>query len=277
MSKARPNSPKTIVITGAARGIGLATAARLVAAGNRLAISDIDGDLAEAEAIKLGSQAKGYQLDVTDREAFKQHLVAVEDDLGPIDVLINNAGIASASTDILAQDPVITDRTIDINLKGTMNGTIAALDLMVPRGRGQVVNIASLAGILGVPGLAAYAASKFGVVGFTESVRMEFGDKGIAFTCVMPGPVATQMMDGTSSSPLVSMLTPDEMAQGIVDAIDSAKPRISLPKSSWLLARLTSVLPAGFGIKLSRWTRIDRIYTDVDPGARAEYEERIQP
>lgn len=264
-----------IVITGAARGIGLATARILAARGNRVVMSDLDGDLAAAEAEKIGDRTAGFGLDVTDRDAFREHLEMVEAEFGPIDVMINNAGIASASPNILEQDPKITERTIDINLKGVMNGTIEAIRLMEPRRRGQVVNVASLAGILGVKGLAAYSASKFGVVGFTESVRLEFADKGLRFTCVMPGPVDTGMMDGTSSSPLVSMLTPDQMATGIADSVNTGKPRVSLPRSSWLLARTISILPPAIGIRIGHWTRIDRIYTEVDPAARSAYEERI--
>lgn len=276
MSDSQVTIPKTIVITGAARGIGLATARILAARGHRIVMSDIDGDLAASEATAIGSSASGFALDVTDREAFREHLASVESEVGPIDVLVNNAGIASASPNILAQDPELTERTIDINLKGVMNGTIEALKLMEPRHRGRIVNVASLAGLMGVPGLAAYAASKFGVVGFTESVRMEFDDSGIEFTVVMPGPVSTGMMDGTSSSPLVSMLSPEEMAMGIAEAIESGKERVALPRSSWFLARLTSILPAGFGIKVGRWTKIDRIYTDVDGSAREAYERRIR-
>ena len=268
--------PKTIVITGAARGIGLATAAILAGRGHRVVMSDIDGELVADEAAKLGEKAAGYGLDVTDREAFRKHLEMVESEFGPIDVMVNNAGIASASPTILDQDPAITDRTIDINLKGVMNGTIEAVRLMEPRRKGHVVNVASLAGVMGVAGLAAYSASKFGVVGFTESMRYEFDDRGLVFTCVMPGPVDTGMMDGTSSSPLVSMLKPEEMAAGIVAAVEGQKPRVALPRSSYFLSRLISILPPVVGIKVGHWTKVDRIYTDVDPAARAAYEERVQ-
>jgi len=275
MSEPTAVQAKTIVITGAARGIGLATARILAAKGHRIVMSDIDGDLAAEEAGKIG--ATGFSLDVTDRDAFREHLAAAEAEHGRVDVLINNAGIASASPNILAQDPATTDRTIDINLKGVMNGTIEAIRLMEPRRQGHIVNVASLAGLMGVPGLAAYAASKFGVVGFTESVRAEFSDAGLRFTCVMPGPVDTGMMAGTSSSPLITMLKPEEMAAGIAGAVETGKPRVALPRSSYLLARLTSLLPPAFGIKLGRWTKIDRIYTDVDASARAQYESRISP
>lgn len=276
MSKVNPSGPKNVVITGAARGIGLATARALVARGHRVAMSDLDGELAAAEADKLGERASGHSLDVTDRDAFRAHLEEVDQRCGPIDVLINNAGIASASPNVLEQDPALTDRTIEINLKGVMNGTIEAIRLMEPRRRGQVVNISSLAGLMGVAGLAAYSAAKFGVIGFTESVRIEFAESGLRFTCVMPGPVATGMMDGTSASPIVSMLKPEEMAAAIVDAVETGKPRVAMPRSSWLLTRLISVLPPQVGIKLGRWTRVDRIYTEVAVAARADYEARIR-
>lgn len=276
MSKVTQAGPKNIVITGAARGIGLATARALAARGHRVAMSDLDGELAAAEAEKLGDRASGHSLDVTDRDTFRAHLEEVEQQSGPIDVLINNAGIASASPNVLEEDPALTDRTIEINLKGVMNGTIEAIRLMEPRRRGQVVNISSLAGLMGVAGLAAYSAAKFGVIGFTESVRIEFADSGLLFTCVMPGPVDTGMMDGTSVSPIVSMLKPEEMAAGIVAAVESGKPRVALPRSSWLLTRLISLLPPGVGIRLGRLTRVDRIYTNITPEARASYEARIR-
>lgn len=276
MNQTGPVQTKTIVITGAARGIGLATARILAGEGHRVVTSDLDGELAATEAERLPGNCSGYGLDVTDRDAFRAHLEMVSEKYGPIDVLINNAGIASASANVLEQDPKITERTIDINLKGVMNGTIEAIRLMEPRGRGQVVNIASLAGVIGVKGLAAYAAAKFGVVGFTESVRLEFGEKGLKFTCVMPGPVETGMMDGTASSPVVKMLSPEEMAAGIAAAVETGSPRVALPRSSYFLARVTSILPPQVGLRLGRWLKIDRIYTEVNPAARAAYEARIR-
>lgn len=276
MNDSRGAQGRTVVITGAARGIGLATARLLAATGDRVAMSDLDGDLVGQEAKTIGEQARGFELDVTDRDAFRRHLERVEAEIGPIDLLINNAGIAPAAPNVLAQEPELTDRTIDINLKGVIYGTTEAIRLMEPRGRGQIVNIASLAGLMGVSGLAAYSASKFGVVGFTESVRIEFAGSGLCFTCVMPGPVATGMMDGTASSPVVTMLKPEAMAAGIVAAAGTGKARVSLPRSSWFLARLVSILPPAVGIRLGRWSRIDRIYTDVVSNERAGYEQRIR-
>ncbi|MBN8867207.1 MAG: SDR family NAD(P)-dependent oxidoreductase [Solirubrobacterales bacterium] len=195
------SGPRVIVITGAARGIGRATAATLAARGHRLILADLDGDLATEAAESIGCGAEGRALDVTDRSAFRELLTRVEADHGLIDVLINNAGIAPAAPRAVDEDEAMLRRTIDINLFGVMNGTLEAVRLMEPHRSGQVINIASVAGLMGVPGLAGYAASKWGVIGFTESIRAEMSGSGLAFTCVMPGPVATEMMAGTSSSP----------------------------------------------------------------------------
>ena len=130
-----------------------------------------------------------------------------------------------------------------------MNRTIEAIRLMEPRRKGQVVNVASLAGIIGVKGLAAYPHPSSVLVGFTESIRLEFADKGIKLTCVMPGPVDTRMMDGTSSSPLVSMLAPEEMATGIADAVTTGQNRGSRcrDRAGCWPARF-SALPPAIGI-----------------------------
>lgn len=264
---------KTIAITGGGRGIGRATARILAARGHRIAVADVDLPEAEAVAEEIGCEA--FRVDVSDRSSVRSFLRQVDEDMGGLDVVINNAGIASAASRATEQDPALLERTIDVNLKGVMYGTVEGIEILEPKRSGQIVNIASLAGLIGVPGLAAYAAAKHGVVGFTESVRIEYEGSGIDFTCVMPGPVATGMMDGTSSSPLVKLLEPEEMALAIADAVESGKERVSLPRASWFLSRYSSLLPARASMWLNKITRVDRIYTDVDPAARREYEDRI--
>jgi len=263
----------TIAITGSGRGIGRATARILAGRGHRIAVADIDLPEAEAVAREIGGEA--FRVDVADRASVRRFLRQVDEDMGGLDVVINNAGIASTASRVTEQSPEVLDRTIDVNLKGVMYGTVEALEILAPKRRGQIINVASLAGLIGVPGLASYAASKHGVVGFTESVRIEYRDSGIDFTCVMPGPVATEMMDGTSSSPLVKMLAPEEMALAIADAVDSRKERVSLPRASWFLSRFSTLLPTRASMWLNRVTRVDRIYTEIDPDARERYERRI--
>lgn len=266
-----PNRTLTIAITGAARGIGRETARILVGRGHRLALADIDAEAVGETAAGLGEPVRAAGLDVTDRDRFAAWLNEIESGFGPLDVLINNAGIAPTAPKVVDQDPDMIRRIIEINLLGAVNGTIEAVRLMAPRRRGQVINIASLAGLMGVPGLAAYAASKHGVIGFTESIRAEQRGSGIDFCVVMPGPTATRMMDGTSSAPTVKLMPPERLAARIADLVGTGRARLATPPLDGALARLAGALPPAAAMRLSRLLRVDRIYTDVDAGRRAGY------
>lgn len=268
-----PERPLTIAITGAARGIGLETARILAGRGHRLALADLDGGLVREAAAELGDDATGSALDVCDRAGFAAWLAGVEAGQGPLDVLVNNAGICPAAPRVTDQDPREIERVIEINLFGTINGTLEAIRLMAPRRCGQVVNIASLAGLMGVPGLAAYAASKHGVIGFTESVRAEARGSGLDFCVVMPGPTATRMMDGTSSAPAVALTPPGDLALKIAGIVGTDRARLATPARDGLLARLSGLMPPAVSLRLSSLLRADRIYTRVDPEARAGYTE----
>ena len=265
-----------VAITGAARGIGAATARLLAARGASVAIADIDEEPARALAAELGGSCRGYRLDVSDREAFDAFVDAVESDLGPIDAIVNNAGIAMAAPQVTGQDVDVIEQTIDVNLKGVIYGTLAAVAKMEPRGKGAVINVASLAGVLGVAGLAAYSASKFGVVGFTEGIRAEKEGSGLSFTVVMPGPVETDMMVGTRSTPLVRLVKPEVLAAAIAGAIEKPKDRVVVPRSTGVYIRLMSVLPPRVAIRMNKLIGMDRVYTEIDASARSEYAERIK-
>ncbi|MFA9401084.1 MAG: SDR family oxidoreductase [Acidobacteriota bacterium] len=265
---------KVVAITGGARGIGAATARMLADEGARVAIGDLDGELATDVAADIGRDTEGCELDVRDRESVERFIDAVESDIGPLDTLVNNAGIAPTSPLVTDQPPAVIERTIAVNLNGVINGTNSAVRRMSGRGSGQVVNVASLAGINGVKGLSAYSASKFGVVGFTESIRIEFEGSGLVFTCVMPGPVRTDMMDGTADSPMIKLIPPEQVAAAIVGAMKSGRERVPVPKSVGAIARFASLLPPRAAIRLNRLLGMDRVYAEVDPPARADYVQR---
>ena len=137
-------SGRTIAITGAARGIGHATARAAAAAGMRVAIGDLDGELSERAAAELAGEAVGLELDVRDRDAFAAFLDEVERRLGPIDVLVNNAGVLHLG-EFAAEQPEQTERQIAINLTAVLHGSRLALDRFRPRDRGHLVNVASSA------------------------------------------------------------------------------------------------------------------------------------
>ena len=179
---------KTIAITGAARGIGFATAKALLARGARVVIGDRDvafQESAVADLTKLGP-VSGYPLDVTDRESFATFLdKARTDGGGHIDVLINNAGVMPIGP-FLEQSEQTIRSTIEVNFYGVLTGCQLVLPEMVARRSGHIVNIASLAGMLAVPGQVVYAGTKFAVVGLSSGLSDEFAPQGVEVSCVMP-------------------------------------------------------------------------------------------
>ena len=171
-----------VVITGAARGIGLATAKEFVAAGARVALGDLDEALAKEAAAELGAKASGHRLDVTDKASFAAFLAAAEQQHGrPVDVLVNNAGVMPNGA-FLDQEDRIDRLTMDVNVYGVIHGMRLALPGMIERGHGHVVNVASLAGKFPIKGLAVYNASKYAVVGLTAATRLEPEGTGVSLT-----------------------------------------------------------------------------------------------
>src|SRR5215203_1368876 len=158
---------KVAVVTGGGRGIGRALALALASEGCRVAIGDVDAPAAEAAAAELGDGAVGLALDVTDRPGYTAFLDDVERRLGPIDVLVNNAGIMPVGP-LDEEDDATAVRMVEINLHAVIHGTKEAIRRMKPRGTGHIVNIASSAGKTGYPHLASYCATKHGVVGLSE-------------------------------------------------------------------------------------------------------------
>ena len=267
---------KRIFITGGARGIGLAIAEGAALRGAIPLIADIDADEAEMAAGRLGPGARGYRLDVTDEQSFSEVLARAEQDAGGLDVVINNAGIAEASPRVAEQPRGMVERIIEVNLMGVINGTVAAIRQLGER-EGQIVNIASQAGRTAVPALAAYSASKHGVVGFTDTVRYEYRGTGLCFTCVMPGPVSTGMMDGTRRVPLIRMIKPSDVAAAVLDAIEDRREEVFVPKSTGYLVRFAGMLPVRAREAITKLSGIDRVYTEIDPEVRGEYSRRVAP
>lgn len=165
---------RVVAITGGARGIGLATAKAVLAEGAKIALGDLDTELAEKQAVELGGDPAvvGLPLDVSDPASFAAFLDDVEARLGRLDVLVNNAGIMPTGP-FVNESPTMTRRMIDVNVYGVLNGSRLAAARFVPRGAGHIVNIASLAGVTGEPGMATYCGTKHFVVGFTESLHRE--------------------------------------------------------------------------------------------------------
>jgi NADP-dependent 3-hydroxy acid dehydrogenase YdfG len=195
-ASAKADGRKSIFITGAASGIGLATAKRFAAAGWFVGLADIDvkGLAAALEAI---GPANGVTctLDVRHRSAWKHGLAlfAKATD-GRLDVLMNNAGVAKGGY-LEAQSPEEVDLQVDVNLKGVLNGCQAAFDLLAATPGAIVVNVASVAGVVAPPRLSVYAATKFAVRGLSEALEAEFSRIGVGVRCIMPWFIDTPLLD----------------------------------------------------------------------------------
>jgi NAD(P)-dependent dehydrogenase (short-subunit alcohol dehydrogenase family) len=262
-------------VTGGARGIGQAIATALTAEGMKVAIGDLDGQAAAASAEALGKPTLGLELDVTDKESFEQFLNEVEHQLGPLDVLVNNAGVLHLGP-FLDETDEQTARQIDVNLGGVITGTRLALTRMLPRKRGHIVNVASSAGKLATPpGEATYAATKHAVVGLTESVRREHLSSGIEFSIVMPGVVATEMIAGYGAGRGVGVVQPGDVANAIVDALKRPRVDVWVPRSFAALHRLSTLLPRAGREVMLRLLKADEITWGADRTARKAYDERV--
>jgi NAD(P)-dependent dehydrogenase (short-subunit alcohol dehydrogenase family) len=260
-----------VAVTGGARGIGRATAGALARTGARVAIGDVDADAAGVAAEEIGATA--FELDVTDRASFEAFLDRVEADLGPLDVMINNAGILHLGP-FVEEDEASQARQVDINLNGPMTGTTLALKRMVPRGRGHIVNVASSAGKFAPPGIATYTATKHGVVGFTEAVRWEQRGSGIDFSIVMPGVVRTEMIAGYKDVRGVQDIGPEDVAAAIVDALEHPRLEVFVPRSLGGLWKLLIILPRSAREAVLRAMKVDQVTWEADRSARSEYEGR---
>ncbi|SIS08413.1 SDR family NAD(P)-dependent oxidoreductase [Natronorubrum thiooxidans] len=224
---------KTVVITGAASGIGEETAKRCADEGARVIVTDIDTDGGEETVAAIedaGGEAAFADLDVTDSEAVHAVVDEVAERDG-LDVMINNAGTGHPGGSLEEIDDGIRDFVIDVNIKGVWNGCHAALPHMKTQGHGSIVNIGSLASILGLPKQAAYSTTKAAVLNMTRTIAAEAGPYGVRANAVCPGFTETQMLEQYLATqdepeqahqelaeqyPLKRLGTPEEIANAVL-------------------------------------------------------------
>jgi len=264
---------RVVAITGAARGIGRATAQACVRAGMRVAIGDLDLAVAEQTASELGSGTIAVQLNVVDRASVGQFLDETERRLGPIDVLVNNAGIMQLGP-FLQEDDATAQRQVDINVHGVLHGMKEALPRMIARDRGLIVNIASVAGRLGFSGGATYSGTKHFVVGVSEAARAELRGSGVQIICVMPAVVRTELASGLAQGTYIKHVEPEDVAAAIVSALRSPRFEVYVPRMVTPLVKLGAALPQPIREGFCRFLRIDRSLADPDDAVRRAYELR---
>jgi 3-oxoacyl-[acyl-carrier protein] reductase len=210
------------VVTGGGRGIGLAIATSLAEGGAKVAVVDVDeaGSRTAAESLP-GEGHRGYKADVTKVDEIQAVFKAVEEEVGPISILVNNAGITRDNL-LLRMSEEDWDQVLSVNLKGAFNTTKAVARGMMKRREGSIVNIASVIGRMGNAGQANYAASKAGLIGFTKSVAREFASRGVRCNAIAPGFIQTEMtaklsedvVDGLKQQiPLGTLGEPEDIAR----------------------------------------------------------------
>ncbi|MGW0635829.1 SDR family oxidoreductase [Nocardia salmonicida] len=264
----------TIAITGAARGIGLATAKAFVEQGAYVALGDLDEALAVQAAAEIGDHAIGHALDVTDKVSYAAFLDATAQWRGPLDVLVNNAGVMPNGP-FLDQPDRIDQLTMDVNVYGVIHGMRLALPGMVARGYGHVVNVASLAGKFPIKGLAVYNASKYAVVGLTAATRLEMDATGVSVSAVLPSAVRTELSSGIDYG-ILPAVDPEDIAAAVVRTVRTRAAETAVPGYVGMLANASGLVPEPVMRALRKVANDDAAITRVDDNARRVYLDRIE-
>ena len=198
---------RVAIVTGGAQGIGLAVAERFAKSGAKVAIWDVDGDLAARAAADIGAGAQGIAVDVTDPAAVKDAAAALEARLGAIDILVTSAGIAGPNLKTWEFPLEEWQRVNRINVEGTLNCCQAVVPGMITRNYGRIVMVASIAGKEGNPNASAYSASKAAVIALTKSLGKELADKDIAVNCITPAAAKTRIFEQITQQHIDYMLS----------------------------------------------------------------------
>lgn len=262
---------KVVVITGAGSGIGRALAEQFAAAGAILALNDWKSDTLATTFEQLPPASQGLQsaFDVGDRAAVEAFANRCAAKLGRVDVVINNAGMSVRQMPIIYSKIEQYERVLQINLWGVIYGSLAFLPHL-QRSAGSLVNISSVFGLMGFPGSAPYNVSKFGVRGFTETLRVEMKDTDLHVACVHPGGIRTNIAQNvTIEDPVerekfvqffykMAKTTAPQAAATIITGIRKRKPRILIGRDARMIDRFTRLLPNSYENVLTRWLKSDR-------------------
>jgi short-subunit dehydrogenase len=264
---------KVIAITGGGRGIGLATATVLQGLGATVAIGDIDRSAVKDAGSQLGLNV-ARRLDVTDRRSFTDFLDTVENQLGPVEVLVNNAGVIAVGNAV-DEDDAVTQRVLDVNIYGVILGTKLAAKRMLPRGRGHIVNIASLGSVQPTEGIATYCATKYAVLGYTDAVRMENRGSGVHLSAILPTLVNTDMIAGVGHAKGLKNAEPDDVARAVARVIAKPKAHVFVPRSIGAAVSAQRFMPRRTSEAMGRALGTGSVFTsDVDVDKRTAYARR---
>jgi short-subunit dehydrogenase len=250
-----------VLITGAGHGLGRALAGAFADAGSRIIVTDHDPDRVVSTTRWLsrrGNAAVGIEMDVTSEQSVAEARRDVISRIGSIDVLVNNAGIVRGGpfTDVPLEEHL---RTLDVNTHGPIRVTHAFLPDLLASPTAHLVNIISASALIGLPGASTYAASKWALLGFSESLREELRRAGHAHACVTavcPSYISTGLFAGVRPPRFTRMLTPAAVARQVVKAVLNRRRKLMLPRSVSLISLSRALLPESWSQRLGDWTGI---------------------
>lgn len=269
---------RAVVVTGAARGIGFATARALLERGARVIIGDRDVPALETAVTALADAGRvfGHPLDVSDVESFTGFLDRARADAGgAIDVLINNAGVMPVGP-FLEQSEQAMRAAIEVNFYGVLNGCRLVLPEMAARGHGHIINIASLAGVVAVPGQVVYAGTKFAVVGLSTALADEFASRGVQVSVVMPPFTRTELIAGTKATGASRPVEPAVIAAAIVRTLSKPKTHVAVPYPMRFVSPILAMLGPRSRRRLHAAMGSDRLFLDFDEKSRRSYARRAE-
>jgi NAD(P)-dependent dehydrogenase (short-subunit alcohol dehydrogenase family) len=269
-----------VAITGGARGIGLATAKAFHARGATVAIGDLHGDAANDAARGLGDRAYGFGLDAGDRSSFARFVAEVGEHVGPIDVLVNNAGIMPVGP-LLDEPDEVSEAQMRVNFWAHYHAYKLVAPGMVRRGRGHIVNVTSGAGKIHTPGLAVYCAAKHAATALSRAVREELAGTGVTVTAVLPAAVNTQLTDGIPLHLLpfgidrMLVIEPEAVARTIVGTLKNRPALAGSPRGLVQLLDIAQLVPEPVWMLARKLTNANITMGPIDRDARREYDSRI--
>jgi NAD(P)-dependent dehydrogenase (short-subunit alcohol dehydrogenase family) len=255
---------RTAVVTGAGGGLGRAIALELAGRGYLVHATDVDVEAAERTAVEIGDGASSAGLDVRDEAACRALAAEVIEERGSLDLWVNNAGVLITGLS-WEQDEGARRAMIEINALGTMNGTVAALEPMIAAGRGQVINVISLAGIVAAPGEVTYSASKHAAMAFTLGTLFDLrraGVRGVELSAVCPDGIWTPMLEDKLEDPDAAgsfsghLLTPERVAAEVGKLTEHPRPVLILPRWRGPMLRLFDLSPR-LALRLLPWVMRD--------------------
>jgi NADP-dependent 3-hydroxy acid dehydrogenase YdfG len=261
-----------VLITGGGRGIGRTTGAAFTARGATVCLADLDLPVAQDSAAEIGGAA--FSVDVTSRASFERCVADVTARYGRIDVLVNNAGVMPLGG-FLDEADALSATTLDVNVWGLIHGMRLVLPDMIERGSGHVVNVASMAGKVPVPGMAVYNASKFAARGLSLAVRDEIAGTGVSVSTLLPSAVRTELASGVRLGHGLPTVDPENVARAIVASVRTRRAEITVPGYLRLFDVVDALVP-GPVLRLGmRLLDGHRALTGIDPEARRAYEQRV--